>query len=298
MTAGDLLNGLSSFESLITLDPGKFVGSVGPALDVCCQAGRYIIVLLFIIYLVQKVVTLQIEDLKKSWPKDVVILLLLMAVFGTKTGYSFFAEIMMNIYNIFARHVFTAEMAEFKSKMRLVIDSIAESGKNNVDLFNVQAETSILAAIVAAALYLLVVTYYIFASVGGFFMLIAVVIGPLMAGFFFFLKTPLHNWLMLVFASMMFPLFAGIAIVIVNLSTLLTGINQDILGGSLITLLIQAVIMLVFMQLVMVFHSAIFGVTFMNVPARIIGIIQYFNGLIHSPIITELMIKATKKKRG
>lgn len=298
MTAGDLLNSLSNFESLVSLSPAQFVAATGSTLDACCQVGRFIIILLFIVMLVQKTVNLQIEGMKRDLPKDVVMLILLMAVFGTKTGYTWFATIMMNIYNIFAEYFFSVQMASFKTKMRLLIDTVANSGTNGVDVFNVVSASSMLAWMVSAAIYLLMVSYYMFASVGGFFMLVAIAVGPIMAGFYFFLKTPLQNWLMLVFASIMFPLITGIAVVVINSSPLLLCLIQETGTGSLINILILAIEMVLFMQFVIIFHAGIFGVEFMNVPARIIGVIQFFNGLVHSPFLTEFLIRSTKKKRS
>ncbi len=299
MNAADLLNHLSKFESIIVMNPDQLLSRLGGVITLLCQAGRFIIMLMFILYLVQKVVSNQAEDLKRNIVKDAVLLVVFLAIFGTTGGYGWFAKIMMNLYNLFAQNIFAAEMTAFKSQMRQLIDTIAESGKYGFDIFNIKAmAANVLAFLVSACIYLMIVTYYIFASVGMFFMLIAIAIGPVVAGFFFFIKRPIHNWLLFVFAAMMFPVISGISVLIINQSPLVTGIRQDIIVGSMLTLIIQVLMMILFMQFVLIFHAGLFGVSFFNMPVRVIGLVKLCCGIFDQHSVYEVCMIVLKKKRS
>jgi hypothetical protein len=297
MNATLLLDYLSGFESLITRTPEQMVDILQPYISMFSSAGRYLIVMLFVFYILQKVVKNQIDDFKKTLVYDVIVLCVMMVLFGTEQGYAFVTVTFMKMYNAFGCNLFNSEMFQFKADMRLLIDALAESGKHGVDLFNIKAmAANALAFVLSAAIYLLLLTYYIFVTIGMFYLMIALGSGPLMAGFFFFLKRPFYNWLNLVIASIIFPLFSAVALCVINSTSLIPGLEQSFIGGSMLVCLIQAVLAIGFMQLVIIFHATLFGVEFLNVPVHIISIVQALNGILHSPILNYAFILGNKKK--
>jgi hypothetical protein len=297
MTATALLDYLSGFDSLVSRSPDQIVAVLGPYIGMFSSIGKYLIMMLFIFHIAQKTIKNQVEGLKKDLFTDTALLVILMLLFGTEQGYRFVTITFLKLYNAFGSNIFSAEMFQFKGSMRTLIDAIAESGKEGIDLFNVKAMTAnVIAFVLNAGIYLLMLTYYVFVSVGMFYLMIALAAGPLMAGFYFFIKRPFFNWLYLVLASIVFPIFSAVALCVINATSLVPGIEKSFAGGSVLVCLIQAVVAACFMQLVMIFHAMIFGVSFLNVPVLVISIVQAFNGMVHAPIMNIGLILGNKKK--
>jgi hypothetical protein len=292
-----LLNHLASFESLISLSPDQLMAAISNYVDILTSVGKYIIFLLFIIHLTRKLVTGSINEFKRTLLPDIYTLALIMVIFGNSLVYTLLCKMMIGVFNIFGDNLFKPEIMQFKGSFRAFIDTLAEQSKQGVDFFNIKAAaSSVLTLFLSLSISLLLITYYVFVSFGMFFLLVFLGVGPVIAGFYFFFKKPFFNWLYGIFACILFPVTSSVGIMIVNQAGLITGMQNHLIAGSLITCLLQIILAVCFMQLVIITHSAIFGVEFFNVPVKIITFVQAAFGLVHSTWLNIGLMVATKKR--
>jgi len=297
MNPAKLLDHLSLFENLITLPPDQLMKNLSGYVALFTSVGRFIIILMFVIHLTSKLATRPVEEFKKNILTDVFKLSIIMAIFGNSLAYTQVCNMGVSIFNYFTTHILQSEFVSFKGSFRVFLDTLAEQSKQGVDFFNIKAMTaSALTLFLSLSISLLLITYYVFVSVGMFELLIVLAIGPVIAGFFFYLKTPFLNWLNAILASLAFPITTAVAVTIINHAGLFTLTEEHLREGSLVTCLIQILLGIAFMQLVIIFHAAIWGVQFINVPVKVITVAQLAFGMAHSAWLNITMIIATKKK--
>lgn len=297
MSVEALLDHLSLFESLITLPPEQLMNRLQPFVAMFTAVGRFVIFLLFAIHSTAKLVTEPVENFRATFLSDVYILIALMAVFGNTFAYGAVIRTSVGIFDFLSDSVLNAELVSFKGSFRTLIDTIAEQSKHGVDFFNIKAASaSVLTLFLSIAIILLLVTYYVFVSVGMFQLLVVLAVGPVIAGFLFFFRSPFRKWLYAVFACLVFPVTVSVAVAITNQADLLVSLEEHLIAGSLLTALIQMILAVAFLDLVIAFHAAFFGVRFMNIPVIIkTGLMTIF-GMFHASWLNFGFMVATNRK--
>lgn len=297
MGSSDLLNHLSMFENLISLSPDQLLKTISPYVDLFTSAGRFFIFLLFIIHLTSNLVLRPYNDFKRDFLTDIVKFFMLMAIFGNSLVYMQVCKTGISIFNYLSDHILRSEFVMFKGSFRVFMDNLADQSKQGVDFFNVKSmSASALTLFLSTAISLLLVTYYLFVSFGLFELLVILAIGPVIAGFFFFLRNPFYNWFTGLLASITFPVMSSIAVAIMNQSDLIVNMQDHLIAGSLVTCLLQIILGIGFLQFVIIIHASFWGVSFINVPVKIISIIQLIFGMFHFSWLNWGMIITTRRK--
>ncbi|MBN2436244.1 MAG: hypothetical protein JXK07_13345 [Spirochaetes bacterium] len=292
-----LLDHLSLFESLISLPPEKLIEALHPYIALIVSVGRFFIILLFIIHLTSQLVTKPYDEFKASFLPNIYKLLAIMFIFGSTAAYNVVIRICIGIFDLLSDNVLQSQFVQFKGSFRSFIDAIAEQSKNGTDYFNVAAmSSSVVTFVLSIAIIALLITYYVFVSVGMFELLIILAVGPVVAAFYFFLKTPFERWMQALLACMLFPAISAVAITIINQSSLITGMEEHLLIGSLITLLLQLILAIMFLDLTILFHASFFGVKFINVPVVIKTLVMVAFGNPQSGLLNYGFILSTRKK--
>jgi hypothetical protein len=285
------------FENLISLPPEKLIVVLQPYIALIVSVGQFFIALLFVIHLTTQLVTKPYEEFKVSLLPNVYKLIIIMAIFGNTVAYNEVIRICIGIFDLLSDHVLQSQFVQFKGTFRSFIDAIAEQSKNGSDYFNIAAMSgSALTFVLSIAVIGFLITYYVFVSVGMFELLIILAVGPIIAAFFFFLKTPFERWLQALLACMIFPAISAVTITIINQSSLITQMEDHLLIGSLLTLLLQMILAIMFLDLTLLFHASFFGVKFINVPVVIKTVFMVAFGNIQSGFLNYGFILSTRKK--
>ena len=297
MNAVQLLDHLSLFERLIVLPPEELIRVLQPYIALFTGVGRFLVVLLFSIHKTSRLATRSFDEFRQSLLTDVFKCVIILVLFGNAAAYGAIVRLALGLFSLMSDHVLQAQIVVFKGTFRSFIDAIADRSLSGIDFFNVQAiSASVFSLMLSGAVMLLLVTYYIFVSAGMFELLIVLATGPMVAGFLFFLKTPLHRWFNAILACMIFPVISAVAMTIINQAALIPTMEEHLIIGSLFTLFIQMVIGIVFLDLALLFHAAFFGVGFINVPVIIKSAILALFGNFHTAFINYGFILSTRKR--
>ncbi|MBN1292369.1 MAG: hypothetical protein JXB48_11065 [Candidatus Latescibacteria bacterium] len=297
MNATQLLDHLSLFENLIVLSPEELIRVLQPYIVLFTNVGRFLILLMFIIHLTSRLVLQSFDEFKQTLLPDVYKLVIIMALFGNAVAYGAIVRIAIGLFSLMSDNVLQAQFVVFKGGFRSFIDAIADGSLSGIDFFNVQAmSASVFSLMLSIAVIMLLVTYYTFVSAGMFELLIILAVGPAIAGFLFFLKTPLHRWFNAIFACMLFPVISAVAVTIINQAALISTMEEHLVIGSLFTLFIQIIIGIVFLDLTLLFHAAFFGVSFINIPVIIKSAILALFGNFHAVFLNYGFILSTRKR--
>lgn len=297
MNVSSLLDHLSLFENLISLPPGELVNVLNPYISQLTSIGRFFILLLFILNLTKKIVTMPFKQLMQTIFSDIYCLVILMVIFGNSLIYGALTSICINIFDHFSKNAFQSEIVQFKGSFRTLIDTIADQSKMGVDFLNIKAaSSSIITLFLSFGTIILLISYYVFVSVGMFELLIILASGPILAGFYFLFKYPFYKWIYAIFACLIFPIISSISIVIINQSNLLVNLEDHLITGSLVTVLLQISIAVIFFDITLVFHASFFGVSFMNIPIIIkTGFMTLF-GHFHATWLNLGILVATRRR--
>jgi len=293
----DLLDHLSLFESLISLPPEELLNTLHPYISICTAVGRYFILIMFMMHLTSTLVMKSYDTFKKNLLPDIYKLLLLMAIFGNPIAYNLVIQLCITVFNLFSESICRDQVVAFKGSFRAFIDAIAEQSTKGIDFFDVKASTAtVLTLLITGGVMIMLITYYVFVSLGMFELLIFLAIGPVIAGFLFFLKTPFARWCNAILACLLFPVFTAVALTIINQAGIIVGLQEHLIMGSFVTLLLQLVLAIAFFDLVILFHSALFGVNFGTIPVVVKSIFMALIGNVFPGFLNGGFILSTVNK--
>ncbi len=240
---------------------------------------------------------------EKTSSQDIIFFLLRMAIMASILGvpavYFNILRAFISALKVFGDYVFGPAMLEFQNNFRYALNTISQYSSHEVSFFQSVMDTSdVIALCLSVSFVIMLFSIYALLSFPPIFILIAGVLGPLVIpisqiGMF---SGILSKWLRLLTASVLFPFFIGVGVMVINSSLLLTQISEYSAAGFLIPTLISLFVTFLMITAIPIIVAFIFEVPAFAIFGQIIGFISGCFGLIPVAAKAFVMVRSVKQR--